>query len=259
MLGRMRGRSLLFAFVLPLASGTAGCEGRKLRYDDLDLAPARAAFQCAPGLAGDRGHACRMLDEYAAAERFATWPAKGLETWYGRKVCSDAIDSPDRIDVAQVHLSPGPGKAIFPADVKTDPSKDVPYGAQFIATSASSKLPGVIQGYRLLVQAAESGTEPQLAALSPEDRELVVRSWESSKRPPGTVDFWRLDGTDGKSIRGAAFSNDVEKGPSASYFLRGASGKNGGKNGGKMLLVWTSNDPKVPWCVGEAWRIFVAP
>ena len=87
----------------------AACESRKLRDDDLDVAAAKATFKCGPSLTGDRAQACRMLDDFASAGPFTDAPAKSLETWFGRKVCADVIDSPDAMVFGQVHLKPGVG------------------------------------------------------------------------------------------------------------------------------------------------------
>lgn len=253
-MGRIAGpmpRFLTLAASSLLALSLLACGSeRKFRYEDYDMADARAAFQCAPGLAGDRKEACRMLDEFAAADAFAAWPAKGVETWLGRKVCSDRIDEANALDMAQVHLSPGIGQGSGGTGVKTDASRDVPYGAEFIATSASASSPDAMKGYRLVIDAAAAGTEPKLDTIPEVDRTPVQLFWNTAKKPTG-ISSWRLVKTDGKSVSGNTHTTDIPKGPSASYFMRGKANK--------MLIVYASNDPKVPTCVGEAWRIATAP
>jgi len=218
--------------------------GRHLTYaDDVDVKALEATFKCGGSMSGDRAHACRILADFASAGPFESAPTKSLETWFGRKVCADAIDAPNRMDFGQVHLKPGIGTATWPDDVKTDPSKDLPFGAQFIATSVGTLTPPTLKAeYEKTVVAAEKGTTPSFDDLDPHDRDLLKLFWESVQRPPGTTLWVRLVRSNGSSLLGGAFSSDVTTKPSANYFVRGKANR--------MLVVY----PHMP-CVAELWKI----
>jgi hypothetical protein len=245
--GSLRPTALLLLVAL------TGCDQRALRYDDdVDVAGLEAKFGCGDtSISGDRAHACRMLRDFASAQTFSAWPGKGLETWYGRKICIDSIDAKDRMDLTQVHLHPGVGKPVFPQDVKTDPARDVPHGAQFIATSIGSSTPEMLRGYQRTIEAAEQGGEPKLDDLTPFDRDYVRSSWERSKRPPGTKDFYRLVTSKGTSILGGPLTTDAKDTPAATYYVRGKDKR--------MLVFYASWGDKPTPCIGEAWRIHIEP
>lgn len=233
---------------------TPCCGGRALRYDDdLDLDALKTSFKCEGGPhAGDRGHACRILDDFKDGDTFDEWPKKGLESWFGRKVCTDSIDASDHVDFGRVHLNVGVGKASFPDDVKVDPSRDVPYGAQFIAESASGKSPELIRGDREAVDAAMAGTTPHFAGFSDMDRASLEAFWEEQKTPPGTPDFFRLVRSRSKSILGGPLTDDAgKKLPSATYYLR--------VKGKRMLVVYPAWGTTTVPCVAELNKIYTAP
>lgn len=232
----------------------AGCTKRRLRDEDVDLGAARAAFACDAKPTGDRADACRILDDFASAGAFQAWPTKGLETWFGRKVCSDAIDKPDFIDFGRVHLKPGEGLRSLPSDVQFDAARVVPTGAQFIASSAGQFPPALRPGYVGAIESAKAGTTPTFEGFSDFDRKNFVDFWETSKKPPGTPDFYWLVRTKGPSVVGAPYTTDTDpKSPSAAYFVRGKDRR--------MLVVYPWADLKKPGptCVAELWRIYVAP
>lgn len=234
-----------FVLLLPVGVLLAGC-GRKLTYaDDLDVAALKSTFACASSPSGDRAQACRILDDFASAGPFTDAPAKSLETWFGRKVCTDTLDAPDAMVFGQVHLSPGKGAPSWPADVKTDPSRDLPFGAQFIGTSISRISPPSLKPeYEKTIQAAEKGTQPSFANLDDFDRRTLERFWHDVQRPPGTTGFQALVRSRGTSVLGAPYTSEATTKPSASYFLRG--------KGDRMLVVYPS--PSSP-CVAELWKI----
>jgi hypothetical protein len=240
--------------IVAAAFAAIGCDKREVRYDDdLDLGAIKAAFKCGPALTGDRAHACRMLDEFASAAPFAAWPAKGLESWFGRKVCTDAIDAPDRMDFGQVHLKPGLGKAIFPSDAKVDATRDVPHGAPVSGTSASKVSADTRRGYLERIAAAEKGAPPSFTGIPDFERTSLELMWKNAKVPGGTSDHFRLVRSKGTSVLGGPLTtgSDSVKTPSATYFVRGKDKR--------MLVVypsWTS--PAVP-CVAELWKIHVEP
>lgn len=217
---------------------------RRVRYeDDLDVGGLQKTFQCGPDVKGDRAHACRILADYASAGRFEAAPTKKLESWFGRKVCLDTIDSSTRFDFGQVHLQPGLGVALFPKDVKVDPSRDVPYGAQFIATYTTTKVPGMRPGHEAMFAAAAKGAVPTFEG-SP-DPASHQRLWESVKRPPGTAEFYRLVQSTGPSILGGqSITGETAVRPSATYFVRGKDAR--------MLVVYPGAGTP---CVAELWRV----
>lgn len=223
-----------------------GC-GRKLTYlDDVDTTRLKTSFRCAPSLTGDRADACRILDDFASAGPFTSAPMKGMETWFGRKVCTDAIDAPDRIDFGQIHLKPGVGQALWPDDVKTEPSRDLPYGAQFIGTGVGQIKPTSLRlEYQKTLAAAEKGTTPDFSNLEKFDRDRMIDFWNSVKKPPGTTLYVRLVQSKGASVLGDPYTSDAKERPSANYFLRG--------KGDRMLVIYPSTSAP---CVAELWKIY---
>ena len=242
------------ALVFWVAVGAVGCGGKSLRYDDaLDIDALKETFRCGGGPhSGDRGHACRILEEWKDADTFDEWPKKGLETWFGRKVCSDSMDSNERIDFGRVHLIPGVGKPAFADGVKVDPSRDVPYGAQFIVAPLTAKSPELMRGYREAVDAAMSSTTPHFAGFSDLDRASLEGFWDEQKKPPGTTDFYRLVRSKGKSILGDPLTDDVgSKLPAATYYLRVKQKR--------MLVIYPAWGTAPFPCVAELDKTYVAP
>jgi hypothetical protein len=230
---------------LACALFASGC-GRKLTYaDDVDTAALDTAYKCSGSPSGDRAHACRIIADFASAGPFDVPPQKPLETWFGRKVCADKVDLPDQLDFGQIHLAPGVGKADWPDDVKTEPARDLTYGAQFIGTSVGSIAPASQRAeYQKAIAAAEKGNTPNFDNLADFDKDRMNRFWESVKRPPVKSDFQRLVKSNGKSVLGVPYTSDAKQKPSAAYFLRGKDDR--------MLVVYPS--PQAP-CVAELWKI----
>lgn len=250
----MHHRRLAIAVLGVLTLAGSACSKRELRYDDdLDLAGLRTSFACASKPSGDRAHACRILDDFSAAGAFQAWPSKGLETWFGRKVCTDSVDIPDRMDFGRVHLKPGLGKALFPDDIKTDPSRDVPVGAEFIAATASNFKADERRGYLEAIEAAKDGVTPKFESLAAFERSSLVRFWETTKTPPGTPKYYRLVRSKGASVLGGALSTgEASKNPSATYFMRGRDNR--------MLVIYPSLGMKPPVsCVAELWKMYSEP
>jgi hypothetical protein len=121
----------------------------------------RAAFACQSSPTGDRGHACRILDDFATAETFSLWPQKGLESWFGRKVCGHTAESPILILFGRVHLRPGEGKPTLDAGAKADPTRTIAFGAQVIESSAKLGSESLRAGYLAMIEAAAAETAPR--------------------------------------------------------------------------------------------------
>lgn len=223
----------------------AACNQRKVRSEDIDVAAVKAMFKCAPSLSGDRAQACRMLDDFASAGPFTDAPTKSLETWFGRKVCTDMIDAPDAMVFGQVHLKPGVGTPSWPSDVKYDPSRNVAFGAQFIGTSVGRITPPSQKAeYEKAVDAAEKGTTPSFANLDDFDRNRMEGFWNSVQRPPGTTLWSALLKSDGASIVGSPFTSESKLPFSGTYFVR--------QKDKRMLVVYPAETTP---CVAELWKI----
>jgi hypothetical protein len=231
-----------------------GCDKRVLRYDDdLDLPAIGASFKCGDKpTSGDRAQACRILTDFESASPFLEWPSKGVDTWFGRKVCSDSIDNAERVDFGLVYLKPGLGKTTFPDDVKVDTARDLPTGAQFIASSAGKMSPEMRRGYITAIDAAEKGVTPVFAGVSDLDRGSLESFWERTKKGNGTADFFRLVQSKGPSVLGGALTKEgTAKTPSATYFIRAV--------GLRMIVVYPSWAEYPTPCVAELWKIHSSP
>jgi hypothetical protein len=252
-MGRMRRASIVWLCIVGLAFAATGCSKRALRYDDdVDLAGMRAAFDCGKGpTAGDRAEACRIVGDFANGVPFEAFPAKGLETWRGRKVCSDAIDKPDAMDLGMVYLHPGIGKAIFPDDVKTEPARDVAHGGLFIPGSASFKNPVMRLGYEEMIAAAREGRAPAFTMVPPEERSFLQLVWDNGQKTPNaTSEYYRLVRSKGKSILHNPMTTEDGHGASAMHFVRA--------NGPRMIVVQPGGHGAPP-CVSELWKTYVEP
>ena len=254
-MGRMRCDSIATLSFCALASVVVGCSKRELRYDDdVDVAGLQAAFECAKSpTKGERADACRIIGEFANGVPFEAFPAKGLETWRGRKVCTDSIDATDRIEVPAVYLHPGIGKQLFPDDVQTDPARDIAHGAMFIPGIASFKNPATRVGYEDMIAAAREGRAPVFTSAPPEDREFLQLAWEGAQKPPSSdpnPTYYRLVRSKGKSILGNPRTTADGHGASAQHFVRA--------NGARMLVAQPGGQG-APACVAELWKTYVAP
>jgi len=232
------------ARVVLLVWAIAACDSRRLSYaDNVDLDAMRASFGCASSPAGDRAQACRMIEDFASASAFTDAPKKSLETWFGRKVCLDALDRKDIILFGQVHLKPGVGTATWPDDVSTDSSRDVAYAAEFVNASVGAIAPTSLYAeYDKAIDAASKGATPDFSNLGPFEASRMTSFWESVKRPPSASKTWaRLVRSDGKSVLGGP---SASKDGVATYFIRA--------QGNRMLLVYASK--AIP-CVAELWKI----
>jgi hypothetical protein len=243
---------LAIASMMVLAAAAPACTKRELRYDDdVDIAGLQAAFDCGKSPTGDRAEACRIISDFASGAPFEAFPAKGLETWRGRKVCTDSLDATDRFELPAVYLHPGIGKPLYPDDVKTDPARDVAHGAIFIPGIASFKNPAMKIGYLEFIDAAREGRAPTFAAAPPEERSFLQLGWDGGQKPPNAgSDFYRLVRSKGKSILEAPMTNDDGKGASAQYFMRA--------NGPRMVVVQPGGRGAPP-CVMELWKTYVEP
>jgi hypothetical protein len=233
---------------------------RKLSYaDDVDTNALKAAFQCSGPTSGERARACRIIDDFASAGPFESAPAKGHEAWAGQMVCADAVDVPDGIAFAGVYLKPGVGEKLWPDDVKTDPSRDLPFGGHFGNSYVSKITPVSLKSeYLKANEAAEKGTSPDFSKLSDFERATMDRFWENLKKPPDMANrkYQRLVRSNGKSVLGNPFTSDTKMRPSATYFVRSKPPR--------MLVVYpASKEPgaaaKSTDCVAELSKIFVEP
>jgi hypothetical protein len=236
--------------------------GRKLTYaDDVDTNALKASFKCGGSTTGDRARACRIIDDFASAGSFESAPAKGHEAWVGQLLCTDGLDLPDSMNFAGVYLMPGPGEKTWPDDVKTDPARDLPYGAHFGNQYVSKITPESQKSeYAKTIEAAEKGSSPDFTNLEAFDRERMDRFWAGLKKPSDMANrkYHRLVRSNRTSVLGNPFTSETKMRPSATYFVRAKPPR--------MIVVYPGSKepgsapkPNVPDCVAELWKISGEP